>query len=97
MPFPSMTEGDFAILRNDDEFYKSCEQLRQQGEKEELPITNSVATLERKYNTLQIICGEMLSTLQLESNAHLFKNFPQDWHTFVEDWSKRYEREANEQ
>lgn len=90
MPFPSIAPSDIAALAEDKVFYNR----QQEGKKEELPVTDTVAALERKCNTLQELCGEILSTLQLEGNVHLFKDFPQDWTILVQNWRERYEKET---
>jgi hypothetical protein len=56
------------------------------------PITDKVHDLERKYSHLCELTSEILSTLQLEGNAHLFTGFPDDWHAHVEAWQKRFDK-----
>jgi len=74
--------------------YNHFAQVQKQLEKEKagLPVSNNVLELEINHNTLLQLCSEILATLQLEGNAHLFDNFPHDWPVFVGSWQERYEQ-----
>ena len=56
------------------------------------PLADGVVKLERRCSELSELCGEMLTSLQLPGNAHLFEDFPEGWFDLVENWDVRYSR-----
>ena len=52
------------------------------------PIADSVRALEERCQMAISLVGEILATLQLEGNAHLFNDFPDDWSSLVDNWQR---------
>jgi hypothetical protein len=59
------------------------------------PITDSVRVLEERCAALQDLASEILASIQIKGNAHLFKDFPDGWHTFVDNWQQRLDELKN--
>jgi hypothetical protein len=95
MPFPSYDMGDIAAFAEDDKYYDSIlEQRRQllQPVTEPLEIAPVVAKLENDYRRCKRLCNEILATLVLDGNSHLFAAFPADWQQRVEAWQQRADK-----
>lgn len=52
------------------------------------PIADIVRKLERDHTDAMELLGEIVASLNLEGNAHLFAEMPDDWHHLVEHWTK---------
>ena len=56
------------------------------------PLAQEVVKLEQRCAALSELCGQMLASLQLPGNAHLFDGFPEGWFDLVEIWDTTYSR-----
>ncbi len=56
------------------------------------PLAGGVVKLERRCKELSELCGEILTSLRLPGNAHLFEDFPEGWFDLLENWDVRYSR-----
>jgi len=79
-------------LKNSEAQQKFLETLSAKQPKLEQPITKQVALLESSHHKISMLLSEVLATLTLEGNQHLFEQVPEDWHLLVELWHKRYRK-----
>ena len=56
------------------------------------PVVEQVKQMETQRQKAVELLGEVLATLLPEGNQYLFEHAPEDWHTLVESWRKRYSR-----
>lgn len=56
------------------------------------PLAQEVIKLEQRCAALSELCGQMLASLQLPGNAHLFDGFPEGWFDLIEIWDTAYSR-----
>lgn len=56
------------------------------------PVVEQVRRMEAQRRKAVELLGEILATLLLEGNQHVFKDAPEDWHTLVKSWRSRYSR-----
>ena len=55
------------------------------------PLTERVMELEERCIGLQELAREMLATLSMEGNAHLFEHMPSSFFDLLEKWTKQYQ------
>lgn len=55
-----------------------------------MTLAEDVDKLEREYNNLKELCGEIIITFMLKENTRIFENLPPEWHELVDRWQRWY-------
>lgn len=59
---------------------------------EGMTLWKQVADLENQRDKLKSLCGEILATILLDGNKHLFQYAPPIWHELVARWEEEFKR-----
>jgi len=51
-----------------------------------------VRKLEKDYDGVRRLCGEIIATFLVEGNQKVFESLPQEWHNIVQVWKRRFDR-----
>lgn len=54
-------------------------------------LGKSVSELEERYQEVETLCGEMITTITMKSNRWVFDELPSTWHDMVKSWKRRWD------
>jgi len=93
MPCRDVIPQGLGINDEEDRAYwlKYPPMLPQRDILEDAPIAKGVLEIERRLHNAMGLLDEIIATLLLDGNAHLFSELPPSWHYAVENWHKRYD------
>lgn len=56
-------------------------------------LANEVVALGERLKEIEVLCGEILATLNLAGNKQIFAELPPSWHELVELWTQRWQKD----